>query len=153
MNLIEHLFSVTITKGLRQLAGATKPVPLPHDKNTVWPFDPNGWKAKLYKALGYPEYGLHFASWILYTVKDETILGKMNKAIMRWQMQDSNLLLRILLDGKTVTTEEIQAFKPTKTFMWQRRTDFSLSWVYELKPDQYAFNDYERDILYTLLKD
>ena len=151
MNLVEHAFSVTMTKGLRQLAGATKPVPLPHDKNTKWPFNPNSWRAKAYKLLGYPEYGLHFAAWMLYSVDDNSLLARMNKGLMRWQMQDSNLLLRILLDGKPVTEDEIRAFKPTNTFMWQRRTDFPLSWVYELKPEEYEYNNYEVDILHTLL--
>ena len=152
MNLIEHCISVPMTKGLRFLAGATKPVALPHDKKTIWPFDQNSWKVRLYKALGYPEYGLHFASWILYSVNDDSLLARMGKTVMRWQMQDSNLLLRILLDGQPVREEEIKAFTPTNTFMWQRRTDFSTSWVYELKPEQYEFNNYEVDILYTLLK-
>jgi hypothetical protein len=141
-----------MTKGLRFLAGATKPVALPHDKKTIWPFDQNSWKVRLYKALGYPEYGLHFASWILYSINDDSLLARMGKTVMRWQMQDSNLLLRILLDGEPVREEEIKAFTPTNTFMWQRRTDFSTSWVYELKPEQYEFNNYEVDILYTLLK-
>jgi len=152
MNLIEHLISVTYTKALRKLTGATTPVPLPHDKNTVWSFNVNGWKAKLYKAVGYPEYGLHFSSWMIYSVNDQSWLGKLNKRIMRWQMQDSNLLLRILLDGQQVTNDEVEAFKSTNTFMWQRRTDFPLSWVYELKPKEREFNDYEKDILKTLLK-
>lgn len=151
MNLIEHCISVPMTKGLRLLAGATKPVALPHDKNTVWPFNPNGWKAKTYKVLGYPEYGLHFASWMIYSINDNSLLTRMNKGLMRWQMQDSNLLLRILLDGKLITNEEIKSFKPTNTFMWQRRTDFSISWVYELKPKEYEYNNYEVDILYALI--
>lgn len=151
MNLLEHSISVTMTKALRQLAGATKPVPLPHDKHTRWPFNPNGWRAKAYKLLGYPEYGLHFAAWMMYSVNDTSPLARLNKGLMRWQMQDSNLLLRILLDGKPVTEAEIAAFKPTSTFMWQRRTDFSLSWVYELKPAECEFNNYETDILTTLL--
>lgn len=151
MNLLEHSISITYTKILRQLAGATKPVPLPHDRNTKWPFNPNSWRAKAYKLLGYPEYGLHFSAWMIYSVKDNSVLAQLNKGLMRWQMQDSNLLLRILLDGKPVTETEIKAFKPTNTFMWQRRTDFSLSWVYELKPSEYEFNNYETDILTTLL--
>lgn len=66
---------------------------------------------------------------------------------MKWQMQDSNLLLRLLLGGKDLTISEVKHFKPTNTFMWQRRTDVRTAWIYELKPEEYEFNNLEKDIL------
>jgi len=71
---------------------------------------------------------------------------------MRWQMQDSNLLLRILLDGSPVSKKEIEEFKSTNTFIWQRRTDVTTAWIYELEPHKVEWNDIERDILYRLLE-
>lgn len=149
MNLVEHSLSITLTKILRSWVGATKPVPLPHDKNTVWPFK-FGWKTEVYKAIGYPEYALHFSSWMLYSVDDQGWLSSLNKALMRWQMQDSNLLLRMLLDGKEVTNEEINQHQPTNTFMWQRRTDFPMNWVYNPDASMFIANNIETDILFTI---
>lgn len=150
MLTLEHAINIPITKLLRQIAGATKKIPLPHNQATKLPYR-DGWRLKLYKALGYPEYGLHFAAWQQYVVPFGGILGKINKSLMKWQMEDSNLLLRLLI-GEEVSAEEIENFKSTNTFIWQRRHDVATAWIYELKPEQYEYNDLERDILNTLIK-
>lgn len=149
MQTLEHVLQIPLTKFLRWLSGATKPIPLPHDQHTKLPYK-KGISFKLYQLIGYPEYGLHFAAWQYHVVPFKGILGWINRGMMKWQMQDSNLLLRMLLGGKKVTEGEIQAVKPTNTFIWQRRTDVSTAWVYELKPEQYEFNNLEIDILKTL---
>ena len=151
MLTLEHLINIPLTKVLRRLAGATKEIELPHDQHSDLPYK-KGLRLSLYKTLGYPEYGLHFAAWQQYVVPFEGLLGRLNKSLMRWQMQDSNLLLRMLLDGRKVDQEEIDAFKPTNTFMWQRRNDVSVAWIYELKPEQYEYNNLEIDILNKILK-
>lgn len=149
MLTLEHSINIPLTKFLRLLAGATKPIPLPHDQHTKLPYR-KGWRYWLYKTLGYPEYGLHFASWQQYVVPFGGILGRINTSLMRWQMEDSNLLLRVLI-GDYVSTEELYDFKPTNTFMWQRRWDFVTAWVYELKPEQYEYNNLEVDIVRTVI--
>lgn len=151
MLTLEHAINIPITKLLRWFSGATKDIPLPHNQFTELPYK-NNWKIKLYKAIGYPEYGLHFAAWQYYVVPFGGILGKINKKLMKWQMQDSNLLLRILLDGESVSTEDIDNFKSTNTFMWQRRTDISTAWIYELQDHKVEFNDLEKDILKRLIE-
>jgi len=150
MQTLEHSINIPLTKFLRFLAGATKPIPLPHDQHSELPYK-EGWRLKLYKLLGYPEYGLHFAAWQYYVVPFDGLLGKLNKRLMRWQMQDSNLLLRMLV-GEEVSVVEMKNFKPTNTFMWQRRTDVATAWIYELKPIQYQNNNLEVDILQSVLK-
>lgn len=150
MQTLEHLINITLTKGLRFLAGATEPIPLPHDQYTKLPYK-DGFRLKLYKMLGYPEYGLHFAAWQYYVVPFGGLLGKLNKKLMRWQMEDSNLLLRAMLDGRKVEQEEIDNFKSTNTFMWQRRYDVATAWIIELKPEQIEYNDLERDLLLEVL--
>ena len=147
---LELLYQVPLTKFLRWLAGATKPIPLPHDQHTKLPYR-KGLRYKLYQMIGYPEYGLHFAAWRHYVTPYEGILGKLTRSLMRWQAQDHNLLFRILMRGKPVTEEEISSFKSTNTFIWQRRDDVVTAWIYELKPEYVEFNDLERDILRTLL--
>ena len=151
MQTLEHLIQIPMTKVLRILAGATKDIPLPHDKNSELPYKEGFWY-KLYTTIGYPEYGLHFAAWQYYTVPFGGFLGKLNKGLMKWQMQDSNLLLRILLDGKKPEDWEINEVEPTNTFIWQRRLDVAIAWIYKLKPNQYEFNNIEVDILRRLLK-
>jgi len=151
MQTLEHAINIPITKLLRWLSGANKEIPYPHNKFTKLPYK-EGKRLKLYKLLGYPEYGLHFAAWQYYVVPFDGILGKINKRLMRWQMQDSNLLLRILLDGSPVSKKEIEEFKSTNTFIWQRRTDVTTAWIYELEPHKVEWNDIERDILYRLLE-
>lgn len=151
MLTLEHVINIPITKLLRLFSGATKDIPLPHNQFTKLPYKDN-WRIKLYKTIGYPEYGLHFAAWQYYVVPFGGILGKINKRLMRWQMQDSNLLLRILLDGEPVSNEDINNFKSTNTFIWQRRSDISTSWIYELQEHKVEFNDLERDILKRLLE-
>lgn len=149
MQTLEHAIQIPLTKFLRWLAGATKPIPLPHDQHTKLPYK-DGFRLKLYKAIGYPEYGLHFAAWQQYVVPFGGILGKLNKKLIRWQMEDSNLLLRLLV-GEEVSQTEIEEFKPTSTFMWQRRNDVATAWIYELKPEEYEFNNLEVDILHSLI--
>jgi len=151
MQTLEHFINITLTKGLRFLAGATKSIPIPHDQHSKLPYK-DGFRLKLYKALGYPEYGLHFAAWQYYVVPFGGLLGKINKSLMRWQAQDKNLLFRELLDGKPVTQEEIDNFKSTNTFIWQRRDDINVAWIYELKPEEIEFNDIERDILLEITR-
>lgn len=151
MQTLEHLIQIPMTKVLRILAGATKDIPLPHDQNSQLPYKKGFWY-KLYTTIGYPEYGLHFAAWQYYTVPFDGFLGKLNKGLMKWQMQDSNLLLRILLDGKKPEDWEINEVEPTNTFIWQRRLDVAIAWIYKLKPNQYEFNNIEVDILRRLLK-
>jgi len=151
MQTLEHSINIPVTKFLRQLSGATKYIPLPHDKNSKLPYK-KGFSYKLYQTIGYPEYGLHFAAWQYYVVPFGGLLGKINRGLMRWQMEDSNLLLRTMLDGRPVDISELERFKPTNTFMWQRRHDVATAWIYELKPDQYEFNNLEVDILSTLMK-
>lgn len=146
MQTFEHLIQIPLTKFLRWISGATKPIPLPHNQHTKLPYK-EGWRWKIYQTIGYPEYGLHFAAWQYYTVPFGGILGKLNRRLMKWQMQDSNLLLRLLLGGKDLTISEVKHFKPTNTFMWQRRTDVRTAWIYELKPEEYEFNNLEKDIL------
>lgn len=150
MLTLEHSINIPLTKFLRLLAGATKSIPLPHDQHSKLPYK-KGWRFKLYKTLGYPEYGLHFAAWQQYVVPFGGILGKINKALMQWQMQDSNLLLRQLI-GDEVSVIEMQNFKPTNTFMWQRRDDVIVAWIYELKPEECYNNNLEVDILQSVLK-
>lgn len=146
MQTLEHLIQIPLTKFLRWISGATKPIPLPHNQHTKLPYK-EGWRWKIYQTIGYPEYGLHFAAWQYYTVPFGGILGKLNRWLMKWQMQNSNLLLRLLLGGKDLTISEVKHFKPTNTFMWQRRTDVRTAWIYELKPEEYEFNNLEKDIL------
>ena len=146
MQTLEHLIQIPLTKFLRWISGATKIIPLPHNQHTKLPYK-EGWRWKIYQTIGYPEYGLHFAAWQYYTVPFGGILGKLNRWLMKWQMQDSNLLLRLLLGGKNLTISEVKHFKPTNTFMWQRRTDVRTAWIYELKPEEYEFNNLEKDIL------
>jgi hypothetical protein len=148
MQTLEHSINIPLTKFLRWLSGATKPIPLPHNQHSELPYK-EGWKLQLYKLLGYPEYGLHFAAWQQYVVPFGGVLGKLNKRLMRWQMQDSNLLLRILV-GEEVSKEEIENFHPTNTFMWQRRTDIATAWIYKLNLGQFEYNNLEVDILNVL---
>lgn len=148
MQTLEHSINIPITKFLRFLAGARKPMPLPHNQHTELPYK-KGWRYKLYKTLGYPEYGLHFAAWQQYVVPFGGILGWINKGLMKWQMEDSNLLLRLLV-GEWIDAREIMDVKPTNTFIWQRRSDFNTAWIYELKPEQYEYNNLEVDILETV---
>lgn len=150
MQTLEHVIQIPLTKFLRFLAGARKPIAIPHNKYTQLPYK-QGLRLKLYKAIGYPEYGLHFAAWQYYVVPFGGILGKINKSLMRWQMEDSNLLLRALLGGRKVEQDEIDSFKPTNTFMWQRRRDVATAWIYELDPEQYEYNNLEVDILNKVL--
>lgn len=145
MLTLEHSINIPVTKFLRLLAGATTHMPLPHDQHTELPYK-KGWRYKLYKTLGYPEYGLHFAAWQQYVVPFDGILGFINKSLMKWQMEDSNLLLR-LLTGGWIDAREITEIKPTNTFRWQRRMDFNVAWIYELKPEQYEYNNLEVDII------
>lgn len=151
MQTLEHLIQIPMTKVLRWLTGATKDIPLPHDKNSKLPYKKGLWY-KLYTTIGYPEYGLHFAAWQYYTVHFGGILGKLNRGLMKWQMQDRNLLLRILLDGRKPTVEEIEAVEPTNTFIWQRRLDVAIAWIYKLKPERFEFNNLEVDIIRKLIK-
>ena len=151
MQTLEHSINIPLTKFLRFLAGATKPIPLPHDQHSKLPYK-EGWRLKLYKLLGYPEYGLHFAAWQYYVVPFGGILGKWNLKLMRWQMEDNNLLLRTMLKGRSVSMDELDDFEPTNTFMWQRRRDIATAWIYKLKPEQYEFNNLEVDILLSVLK-
>ena len=146
MQTLEHLIQIPLTKFLRWISGATKPIPLPHNQHTKLPYK-EGWRWKIYQTIGYPEYGLHFAAWQYYTVPFYGVLGKLNRWLMKWQMEDSNLLLRLLLGGKDLTISEVKHFKPTNTFMWQRRNDARTAWIYELKPEEYEFNNLEKDIL------
>lgn len=149
MQTLEHSINIPITKLLRWFSGANKEIALPHNQFTELPYK-DGKRIKLYKTLGYPEYGLHFAAWQYYVVPFEGILGRINKGLMKWQMQDSNLLLRILLDGDKVSDREIEDFKSTNTFMWQRRTDVVTAWIYELQEHAVESNDIEKDILKRL---
>jgi len=148
---LELLYQVPLTKFLRWLAGATKQIPIPHDQHSDLPYK-KGKRLKLYKTIGYPEYGLHFAAWRYYVTPFEGVLGKLSRSLMRWQAQDHNLLFRILMRGKQVTQQEIESFEPTNTFMWQRRDDVAIAWIFKLKPEQYEYNDIERDILKTLIQ-
>lgn len=152
MQTLEHLIQIPMTKFLRWITGATKPIPIPHNKHSNLPYK-KGWRFKLYTTIGYPEYGLHFAAWQYYAAPFGGILGKLNRGLMKWQMEDSNLLLRILLNGKPVTQEEIEAIEPTNTFIWQRRLDVAIAWIYKLKPEEYQANNLEVDIIKSLLED
>ena len=152
MQTLEHLIQIPVTKVLRLLLGATKDIPLPHNKNSKTQYR-KGLMYKVYTSLGYPEYGLHFASWQYYTVPFGGLLGRMNRGLMRWQMQDSNLLLRLLLNGKRPEEWEIDNVEPTNTFIWQRRLDIDIAWIFKLKPEQYEFNNIEVDILRRVMKD
>ena len=60
---------------------------------------------------------------------------------MRWQMEDNNLLLRILLRGRKIDINEFEAIEPTNTFIWQRRLDVAIAWIYKLKPEQVEYNN------------
>jgi hypothetical protein len=51
MQTLEHSINIPLTKFLRFLAGATKPIPLPHDQHSKLPYK-EGWRLKLYKLLG-----------------------------------------------------------------------------------------------------
>ena len=150
MQTLEHAINIPLTKVLRFLAGAWKPVPLPHDQHSKLPYK-KGWRYKLYKTLGYPEYGLHFAAWQQYVVPFGGLLGFINKSLMRWQMEDSNLLLRLLV-GDWVDMLEVADVKPTNTFIWQRRSDFVTAWIYELDEKKVEFNNLEVDILEAVMK-
>lgn len=150
MQTLEHAINIPLTKALRFLAGAWKPVPLPHDQHSKLPYK-KGWRYKLYKTLGYPEYGLHFAAWQQYVVPFGGLLGFINKSLMRWQMEDSNLLLRLLV-GDWVDMLEVAEVKPTNTFIWQRRSDFVTAWIYELDEKKVEFNNLEVDILEAVMK-
>ena len=147
---LELMYQVPMTKFLRWLAGATKPLPLPHDQHSDLPYK-KGWRLKLYKAIGYPEYGLHFAAWRQYVTPYGGILGGISKSLIKWQIQDSNLLLRLLI-GDWIDIRDVQYVKPTNTFQWQRRTDVATAWVFELKPEQVEFNNLEVDILEAVMK-
>jgi hypothetical protein len=151
MQTLEHTINIPLTKFLRFLAGATKPISLPHDQHTELPYK-KGWRLKLYKLLGYPEYGLHFAAWQYYVAPYGGFLGKWNLKLMRWQMEDNNLLLRTMLKGREVSMNEVDMFKPTNTFIWQRRSDVTTAWIYELKEEEYEFNNLELDILLKVIK-
>lgn len=150
MLTLEHAINIPVTKFLRWLAGATKPIPLPHDQHSKLPYK-KGIRYNLYKLLGYPEYGLHFAAWQQYVVPFGGILGTINKSLMKWQMEDSNLLLRLLIDD-WIDARDIDEVKPTNTFIWQRRSDIATAWIYELKPEEYEFNNLELDILESVIK-
>ena len=151
MQTLEHILQMPLTKALRFLSGATKRIPLPHDKNTELPYK-KGFFYKLYQGIGYPEYGLHFAAWQYYVVPFGGLLGRLNRSLMRWQSEEENLLLRTMLGGKEVNINEFESFKPTNTFMWQRRNDVATAWIYELKPSEYEFNNLELDILSSVMK-
>ena len=151
MQTLEIVLQVPLTKFLRWLAGANKQIPLPHDQHTKLPYK-QGFRLKLYKLLGYPEYGLHFSSWQVYVTPFGGLLGRICKSMMRWQMEDSNLLLRLLLDGEPVTQEEIDQFVPTNTFMWQRRNDLATAWIYTLDDKKVEFNNLEVDILHAVIE-
>lgn len=151
MQTLEHSINIPLTKFLRFLAGVDTPIPLPHDQHSKLPYK-EGWRLKLYKMLGYPEYGLHFAAWQYYVTPYGGILGKWNLKLMRWQMEDGNLLLRTMLKGREVSMNEVDMFRPTNTFMWQRRKDLATAWIYELKPEQYEFNNLEIDVLLSVVK-
>ena len=149
MQTLEHLIQIPLTKFLRWLAGATKPIPLPHNQHSELPYK-KGFKYKLYTTLGYPEYGLHFAAWQQYVVPFGGVLGWVNKSLIKWQMENSNLLLRLLI-GEWVDMLEVNEVQPTNTFIWQRRSDVTTAWVYPLKPEEYEWNNLEVDILKTLM--
>jgi hypothetical protein len=149
MQTLEHAINIPITKFLRWLSGANKPIPLPHDQHSKLPYK-KGIRYQLYKTLGYPEYGLHFAAWQQYVVPFGGFLGWLNKSLMRWQMEDSNLLLRLLI-GDLIDMRELVDIKPTNTFIWQRRSDIATAWIYELKPEEVEYNNIEVDIIKTLL--
>lgn len=151
MQTLEHAINIPVTKFLRFLAGAKTPIPLPHDQHSKLPYK-EGLRLKLYKLLGYPEYGLHFAAWQYYVVPYSGILGKLNLKLMRWQMEDGNLLLRTMLKGRPVSMNEIDNFEPTNTFMWQRRKDLATAWIFKLKPEQFEFNNLEIDVLLSVVK-
>jgi len=152
MQTLEHVIQIPMTKFLRWITGATKQIPLPHNKHSNLPYK-KGKRFKLYTTIGYPEYGLHFAAWQQYVVPFGGILGKINRSLMRWQMEDNNLLLRILLGGKKIEFWEFESIEPTNTFIWQRRLDVAIAWIYRLKPEQVEYNNLEVDIISTLLKD
>lgn len=148
MQTLEHSINIPVTKFLRFLAGARKPMPLPHNQHSELPYK-KGWRYKLYKTLGYPEYGLHFAAWQQYVVPFDGPLGWINKGLMKWQMEDSNLLLRVLVDD-WIDARDISEVKSTNTFIWQRRSDINTAWIYELTPEESQYNNIEKDILNTL---
>lgn len=150
MLTLEHAVNIPVTKFLRWLAGANKPIPLPHDQHSELPYK-KGIRYWLYKTLGYPEYGLHFAAWQQYVTPFGGILGKINTKLMRWQMEDSNILLR-MLTGESVSVVEMQQVKPTNTFIWQRRHDVATAWIYELDEKKAQFNNIEVDILEAVMK-
>ena len=151
MQTLEHLIQIPMTKFLRWITGATKQIPLPHNQHSELPYK-QGKRFKLYTTIGYPEYGLHFAAWQYYVVPFEGLLGKLNRRLMRWQMEDNNLLLRILLDGDDITINEFESIEPTNTFIWQRRLDVAIAWIYKLKPEQVEYNNLEVDIIRTMMK-
>ena len=151
MQTLEHLIQIPMTKFLRWITGATKQISLPHNKHSKLPYK-EGKRLKLYTTIGYPEYGLHFAAWQYYVVPFEGLLGKLNRRLMRWQMEDNNLLLRILLRGREVDINEFESIEPTNTFIWQRRLDIAIAWIYKLKPEQVEYNNLEVDIISTLMK-
>jgi len=150
MQTLEHAINIPVTKFLRWLSGANKPIDLPHDQHSKVPYK-RGIRFWLYKTLGYPEYGLHFAAWQYYTVPFDGILGGINRSLMRWQMQDSNLLLKLLI-GDWIDMRDVHQVKATNTFIWQRRSDVATAWVYELTPEQAEFNNLEVDVLEAVMK-
>jgi len=150
MQTLEHAINIPVTKLLRWLSGATKPIPLPHDQHSKLPYK-KGVRYWLYKTLGYPEYGLHFAAWQQYVVPFDGPLGFINKKLMRWQMEDNNLLLRLLV-GDWIDMRDINEVKATNTFIWQRRSDVATAWIYELDEKKVEFNNLEVDILHAVMK-
>ena len=148
---LELLYQVPLTKLLRWLSGANKPIPLPHTQFTKVPYK-KGIIYKIYQTIGYHEYGLHFAAWRRYVTQYSGILGKLTCNLMSWQMEESNLLFKIIIKGETVSNKEIEDFKSTNTFMWQRRNDVVTAWIYELQEHKVEFNDLEKDILKRLLE-
>ena len=105
--------------------------------------------AKIYKAIRYPMYALHFSAWQYYVVNENKFLDKVARRLIRWENEKPNLLIRILAGGN-VTEEEILNHQSTNTWIWQRRLDFPTTWIYILSPSEKEYNDMEVDILKTL---
>jgi len=97
--------------------------------------------------IRHPAYAIHLAAWMVYCIPDGFWKKTLNKIIW-WSTEKQNLLIKKLV-GKTVTQEEIEAWKPTYGFRWSSRWD-GTGYADLLEGEDAIYNVIDKDILLAL---
>lgn len=102
---------------------------------------------KIIDSMEYPEYALHLTAWMVYCSKN-SLLKKILQKLCIWLAEKDNLLIRKLMNDN-VTEEEIEKYKPTRSFRWSSRYN-GTSYTNYLEGDDAIYNTIDKDILYGI---